>query len=54
MKSLITKSIYFLIQLFPFIAFAQRESFRLESYTTEEGLSHNYVNCITQDASGFI
>lgn len=34
--------------------FSQQSKYKTELYTTENGLSHNYVNCIAQDSYGFM
>jgi signal transduction histidine kinase/ligand-binding sensor domain-containing protein/CheY-like chemotaxis protein/AraC-like DNA-binding protein len=34
--------------------YSQNEVFKTEIFTTEEGLSHNYANCVVQDKYGFI
>lgn len=36
------------------VAFSQNGDFTLENYTSEQGLSHNFSDCIIQDNVGFI
>jgi signal transduction histidine kinase/ligand-binding sensor domain-containing protein/DNA-binding response OmpR family regulator len=47
-------SLFVILILFPFLAFAQRPSLNFEHFGTREGLSQINVNCIIQDSRGFM
>ncbi len=51
-------SIYFFftlfLALFQINALTRPNNFTVENYTSDEGLSHNNVDCIVQDATGFL
>ncbi len=45
---------YFIIFLLSTNSFGQYQDIEFDHYTTNDGLSHGYVYCITQDSKGFI
>jgi ligand-binding sensor domain-containing protein/two-component sensor histidine kinase len=46
---------YFIFLLFPsLLTFAQQENYRLERYSTRDGLSHDIVNCLFKDSRGLL
>ncbi len=46
--------LYILSSLLFFQVYSQQDTFQFSHYSTLEGLSENYVNCIFQDSKGFI
>lgn len=49
------KRYYFIFLLFPtLVTFSQQENYRLERYSTRDGLSHDIVNCLFKDSRGLL
>jgi len=55
-RTLFMRNLLILILLYATSLWAQKPTVPLlfQSITTEQGLPHNYVHCVTQDAKGFI
>jgi hypothetical protein len=58
LKTIMTQQILFLFAITSLLSFhypiSAQTNYKIENYTSDEGLSHNNVKCIIQDTTGFI